>query len=63
MDRNSTIALVIVFLLVVVGIWLRIRVFNSSDGERYLKQRMQGPFVPVDESEEKKPQASAKPEL
>lgn len=23
------------------------KVFNSPDGERYLKRRMQGPFVPV----------------
>jgi hypothetical protein len=23
------------------------RVFNSPDGERYMKRRMQGPFVPL----------------
>jgi len=25
------------------------KAFNSSAGERYLKQRMQGPFVPVEQ--------------
>ena len=29
------------------GIFLWVLVFNSPDAERYLKQRMQGPFVPV----------------
>ncbi len=40
--------------LVVVGapalaVYLWIKLANSARGERYLKQRMQGPFVPLDE--------------
>lgn len=28
-----------------------IKMFNSPDGERYAKQRMQGPFVPLSEDD------------
>jgi|GEM_PF-1319277 hypothetical protein len=28
-----------------------IKMFNSPDGERYAKRRMQGPFVPLSEEE------------
>lgn len=31
-----------------LGVYLWIRLGNSPQGERYIKQRMQGPFVPVD---------------
>lgn len=45
-----TTVLVIVgaFLLgaIVFCVWWK--VFNSADGERYLKMRMQGPFVPIE---------------
>ena len=27
------------------------KIFNSPDGERYLKRRMQGPFVPLSADE------------
>lgn len=27
------------------------KIFNSPDGERYLKRRMQGPFVPLRQEE------------
>lgn len=33
----------------VVYIWVKIA--NSQHGERYLKQRMQGPFVPLKKGE------------
>ena len=29
------------------AIFLWVLLFNNEDGERYMKQRMQGPFVPV----------------
>ena len=35
----------------VVYLWIKIA--NSERGERYLKQRMQGPFVPLDKDENK----------
>ena len=31
---------------IVIGVWWKL--FNSADGERYLKMRMQGPFVPIE---------------
>ena len=31
-----------------LGAYLWIRLGNSAQGERYIKQRIQGPFVPVD---------------
>lgn len=31
---------------IVIGVWWKL--FNSPDGERYLKMRMQGPFVPIE---------------
>lgn len=34
-----------------LGLWLSVRLMQSGQGERYLKQRMQGPFVPLDERE------------
>jgi hypothetical protein len=37
--------------LVVYIAYLRIKMFNSPDGERYLKRRMQGPFVALSDEE------------
>jgi len=34
-----------------LGLWLWIWLARSEYGERYIKQRMQGPFVPLDERE------------
>ena len=34
-----------------LGAYLWIRLGNSPHGERYMKQRMQGPFVPVDKED------------
>ena len=31
--------------------WLWVKITNSPQGERYLKQRMQGPFVPLDKDQ------------
>jgi hypothetical protein len=33
----------------IVGAYVWWRIVHSRDGERYLKQRMQGPFVPINE--------------
>ncbi len=47
---QMTIWIVIVAVAVVVlmtGVYL-FKAFNSPDGERYLRQRNQGPFVPRD---------------
>jgi hypothetical protein len=35
-----------------LGLWLWIWLARSEQGERYIKQRMQGPFVPLDEREQ-----------
>ncbi len=35
-----------------VAVWCWLRVMNSPRGERYLKDRMQGPFVPLDKEQE-----------
>ena len=32
-----------------LGLWLWIWLARSEQGERYIKQRMQGPFMPLDE--------------
>jgi hypothetical protein len=37
----------IVVLAIAAGVYL-FKTFNSPDGERYLRQRTQGPFVPRD---------------
>ena len=34
-----------------LGLWLWSWLARSEHGERYIKQRMQGPFVPLDERE------------
>jgi len=34
-----------------LGVYLWVKIANSQHGERYLKQRMQGPFVPLDKDE------------
>ncbi|WP_294771594.1 hypothetical protein [uncultured Rhodoferax sp.] len=48
------VALTIVCLLAAAviagGVWWR--VFNTEAGERYLKMRTQGPFVPVSDDED-----------
>ena len=34
-----------------LGAYLWIRLGSSPQGERYMKQRMQGPFVPLDKED------------
>jgi len=34
-----------------LGLWLWVWLAQSEQGERYLKQRIQGPYVPLDERE------------
>lgn len=43
-------SLTIVFLLfaVAIGGWVCWQLFNTPNGERYLKMRTQGPFVPME---------------
>lgn len=47
---SSGLLILFIFLALVVGVVLRVWVFqmwNSPDGERHLKTRMQGAFVPL----------------
>lgn len=47
---SSGLLILFIFLALVVGVVLRIWVFqmwNSPDGERHIKTRMQGAFVPL----------------
>ena len=48
---NTLISLVVILAAILLGAYLWIRLSNSPDGERYLKQRMQGPFVPLDKED------------
>ena len=41
------IGLTITVVLIVYAVFRLWKAFNSPDGERYLKRRMQGPFVPL----------------
>jgi hypothetical protein len=45
-----------------LGIWLYFRMFNNPDGERYLKMRNQGPFVPTPEENTLKDAVESPPE-
>ncbi|MES2072965.1 MAG: hypothetical protein V4488_21610 [Pseudomonadota bacterium] len=35
----------------ILGVWLWVKIYNSENGERYIKMRMQGPFVPLGKEE------------
>lgn len=55
--RALGLTITVVFIAyVAIKLW---KAFNSSDGERYLKRRMQGPFVPPN-SEEQAPHKARK---
>jgi hypothetical protein len=43
--------LVITVVVIVYAAFRLWKAFNSADGERYLKRRMQGPFVPLTPAE------------
>jgi hypothetical protein len=53
MDARSITLVIMVLCLPLVGYlaykWFK--VFNSADGERYMKRRMQGPFAPLSADE------------
>ena len=44
----------IVLLVPVLVVYLWWKLFNTPKGERYLKMRMQGPFVPAGDDETQK---------
>ncbi|MGZ3158993.1 MAG: hypothetical protein ACXU7H_07910 [Burkholderiaceae bacterium] len=55
--------LIAVIAMAAFGIYLYIKVFGGENGERYIKMRMQGPFVPlskeeIEEDEERKKNSS-----
>jgi len=41
------IGLIITVVMIAYAVYRLFRAFNSPVGERYLKRRMQGPFVPL----------------
>jgi hypothetical protein len=43
----------IVLLVPVLAVYLWWKLFNTPNGERYLKMRMQGPFVPAGDDAQK----------
>ena len=45
------IALLITLIFIAYAAFRLWKAFNSPDGERYLKNRMQGPFVPLTREE------------
>ena len=49
--NTLTLILTLVALASVVVLYLAFKLFNSPDGERYRKQRMQGPFFPISAEE------------
>jgi hypothetical protein len=47
-----TLGLMITVVFIAYAAFRLWKAFNSPDGERYLKRRMQGPFVPLTPEEE-----------
>lgn len=45
------IGLIITVVVIAYAVYRLWKAFNSPDGERYLKRRMQGPFVPLSKEE------------
>jgi hypothetical protein len=37
----------LICVVALIGLWKVFRVFNSPDGERYRRMKMQGPFAPL----------------
>ena len=48
---NTFITIMVLVGAPALGLYLWVRLGNSEQGERYLKQRMQGPFVPLDKDD------------
>jgi hypothetical protein len=46
------VGLMVTVILIAYAAFRMWKAFNSPDGERYLKRRMQGPFVPLAPEEE-----------
>lgn len=46
---STGLTIVIVFFAAALVGWVWWKLFNTPDGERYLKMRTQGPFIPVSE--------------
>ena len=42
-----TFGLIVTVVVIAYALFKLWKAFNSPDGERYLKRRMQGPFVPL----------------
>lgn len=53
MDKGTiTLLIAVIFLPLIIYVnYLRLKVFNSADGERYMKQRMQGDFAALSAEE------------
>jgi hypothetical protein len=55
----------IVLVALIAGLWYMFRVWNSPDGERYMRERSQGPFVPLNDdnggSQRERPQNRSGP--
>lgn len=52
-----TVGLVITVIVIACAAFRLWKAFNSPDGERYLKRRMQGPFVPLTSDEQARDKA------
>lgn len=48
---TSILAMLVAMGAPLLGLGLWVWLAQSEQGERYIKQRMQGPFVPLDERE------------
>lgn len=44
---STGLVVIILILAAAFGGWVWWKLFNTSDGERYLKMRAQGPFAPI----------------
>lgn len=53
MDKRSMIVLVAVVWVPLMAFvaWKWFKIFNSPDGERYMRRRIQGPYVPLSAEE------------
>jgi hypothetical protein len=48
---NINIIYVIIFLVIILGVFIRIKLWTSPHLERWLKRDAQGPFVPLPKDE------------
>ena len=45
---------ILLFIVLLIWVWVKwFQMYNGADGERYMRMRIQGSFVPVDESSDK----------